>query len=44
MGQINLYKIDENKKDDFLNKLTENLSSLENKIITQWKMKKLFIL
>ena len=23
MGQINLYKIDENKKDDFLNKLTE---------------------
>ena len=24
MGQVNLYKIDGNKKEDFLNKLSEN--------------------
>lgn len=37
MGQINLYKIDENKKDDFLNKLTEKFEFIENKIITYGK-------
>lgn len=44
MGQVNLYKIDGNKKEDFLNKLSENLNSSENRITIRWITTKMCIL
>ena len=44
MGQINLYKIDENKKDDFLNKLTEKFEFIGEQDYNSMENEKLFIL
>lgn len=41
MGQVNLYKIDEKKTDDFLNKLDEKFQFLESRIIHLEMMKKI---
>lgn len=43
MGQVNLYKIDGNKKKDFLDKLFEKFEFLGKKAIIRWLMKKMFI-